>query len=613
VNNTVAAKANLAVTTANKMLEGSLARLATGLRINSAGDDSSGMSISDSLALQKNSLGQAIKNSNDAIGLLQISDAAIAEQVKILQTIKIKATQAAADSQTKESRLAIQSDIEKLMLQIDNIANTTSYNGMSLLSGSFTNKDFQVGAYSWETIGVTIQDTTTAAIGSTRFETTKTLSASVNLANSDNFIKITKGNTTTTIAGVKISHSATTGMGALAEAINRVSDVTGVRARATVITTASAAVAAGSITGLSVNGVIIGDVLDIKTNDADGKLTNAINSASQRTGVTAAIDNHGRIVLSSLDGRGIEVLTGASRVAIPDPDAATPQSASVNTFLSTTVNIGTTGIISNFKIGGGSFSVPGTYDLGSAGGGPALAAALNGAVDSMTASNNFDVSYAGGVLTIGINSGNLIDDWSWDLTPATAARVTVTEGGLGSANMGISTQNSRNYGRLTLVANSGSDIIISSAAIGGKIFDDSYEATINLRSSKGSIISNSARAIGAFANLSQSSAVVASVGIGVGVTSRAGAMMMMDIADTAIRQLDNIRANLGSTQNQILASIKNATVAKINIGAAESQLKSIDYAEEISSFTKTNILIQAASYASTQANTTASLVTQFFK
>ncbi|RDU68762.1 flagellin B, partial [Helicobacter aurati] len=129
-------------------LKDSLEKLSSGLRINKAADDASGMIIADNLRSQASALGQAISNTNDAMGIIQIADKAMDEQLKILDTVKVKATQAAQDGQTTESRRAIQSDITRLIQGLDMIGNTTSFNGQKLLSGSFTNKEFQVGAYS---------------------------------------------------------------------------------------------------------------------------------------------------------------------------------------------------------------------------------------------------------------------------------------------------------------------------------------------------------------------------------------------------------------------------------------------------------------------------------
>ncbi len=149
----------------NRGLDSSLEKLSSGLRINKAADDASGMTIADTLRSQANSLGQAISNANDGISVVQIADKAMDEQLKILDTIKTKAIQAASDTQNSSSRSAIQKDVNRLLEQLDNIAKTTSYNGQSLLSGNFTNKEFQIGAYSNQTIKASIDNTQSLAIG----------------------------------------------------------------------------------------------------------------------------------------------------------------------------------------------------------------------------------------------------------------------------------------------------------------------------------------------------------------------------------------------------------------------------------------------------------------
>ena len=142
----------------NREIDSSLSKLSSGLRINTAADDASGLSIADSLRTQASSLGQAIANANDGISIIQIADKAMDEQTKILDTIKTKATQAAQDGQSADSRKALQADITKLMDELDNIAGTTSYNGQNLLSGQFTNKEFQIGAYSNQSVKASISN-----------------------------------------------------------------------------------------------------------------------------------------------------------------------------------------------------------------------------------------------------------------------------------------------------------------------------------------------------------------------------------------------------------------------------------------------------------------------
>ena len=156
-------------------LNASLTHLSSGLRVNKAADDASGMTIADSLKSQANSLGQAIANGNDAIGMVQTADGAMDEQLQIIDTIRTKAIQAAQDGQSTDSRKALQADISRLMEELDNIAKTTSFNGKQLLNGNFSNQNFQIGAYSNETVQISIGATESSKIGHTRFETTKTL------------------------------------------------------------------------------------------------------------------------------------------------------------------------------------------------------------------------------------------------------------------------------------------------------------------------------------------------------------------------------------------------------------------------------------------------------
>ncbi|EAJ0821252.1 flagellin, partial [Campylobacter jejuni] len=110
-------------------------------------------------------------------------------------------------------------------------------------------------------------------------------------------------------------------------------------------------------------------------------------------------------------------------------------------------------------------------------------------------------------------------------------------------------------------------------------------------------------------NLSQFATMKTSAGntLGVkdetaGVTTLKGAMAVMDIAETAITNLDQIRADIGSVQNQLQVTINNITVTQVNVKAAESTIRDVDFAAESANFSKYNILAQSGSYAMSQAN-----------
>ncbi|MFA7092318.1 MAG: flagellin, partial [Arcobacteraceae bacterium] len=120
----------------NKLMQNSLEKLSTGVRINKAADDASGLAIADKLRTQATSINQGIDNGNSAIALLQIADKSMAEQSKILDTIKAKLIQANTDTTSSAGREAIAKDVSKLLEQLNNIGEQTNYNGRQLISNS---------------------------------------------------------------------------------------------------------------------------------------------------------------------------------------------------------------------------------------------------------------------------------------------------------------------------------------------------------------------------------------------------------------------------------------------------------------------------------------------
>ncbi len=292
-------------------LTSSLEKLSSGLRINRAADDASGMAIADALKSQSLGLGQAIRNANDGISMVQTADGALDESIKIVNTIKTKAIQAAQDGQTTESRKAIQSDVDKLLEELDIIAQTTAFNNQKLLSGNFVDKKFQVGAYSGETVNISISSAESGKVGhvtSGNLELTNESGGTVQLSI---FSNLQNKEFTLQAVDVQFNNSAENGMAAVANAINKLSDVLGISADDVVESTSAAAVAAGSTgSDFAINGVAIGQVT-VQDNDSDGALVKAINNKTADHGILASVGADGFLKLSSTDGRAIEV-TGST-------------------------------------------------------------------------------------------------------------------------------------------------------------------------------------------------------------------------------------------------------------------------------------------------------------
>lgn len=305
--NLAALNAHSSMQKTDNALSASLERLSSGLRINRAADDASGMAIADSLKSQSMGLGQAIRNANDGISIVQTADGALEESIKIVNTIKSKSIQAAQDGQTTESRQAIQADINRLMEELDTIAKTTSFNGQKLLSGQFTNKKFQIGAFSGETASISIGSAESAKVGHVTTGVLQTNSASGGEVRLSIYSNSQSTNVSIQSVNLAYDNSKANSMGALADAINKVSDLTGVTAQAKVEVTSNSAVAAGTTgSDFAINGVTIGSIT-VQANDANGSLASTINLKSSETGVIASVDKSGLLTLTSKDGRAIQV------------------------------------------------------------------------------------------------------------------------------------------------------------------------------------------------------------------------------------------------------------------------------------------------------------------
>ncbi|RME72082.1 MAG: flagellin, partial [Planctomycetota bacterium] len=321
-----------------------LERLSSGLRINSAADDAAGLAISQRFTAQIRGLDQAMRNGNDGISLVQTAEGALDETSNILQRIRELAVQSANDTNTASDRAALQDEVTQLLAEVDRIATATEFNGAKVLDGSFTDRQFQIGANQGQTIKISIGDARASALGNRL--TTEGSRASVSNGAVDNGTRgITEDGVVTpstvvtagdvVINGVDIA-SATNGgdlalnpsagansdgMKAVAERINQV--VSGVTASAkttfkasditandTAAATAGGAVAGGTLAAgdLTINGVQIGAVT-FGANDSTGKLVDAINAATSQTGVTASVDSSGVLSLTADDGRDIVIST----------------------------------------------------------------------------------------------------------------------------------------------------------------------------------------------------------------------------------------------------------------------------------------------------------------
>ena len=370
-------------------LSASLEKLSSGLRINKAADDASGMAIADALKSQALGLGQAVRNANDGISMVQTADGALDESIKIVNTIKTKSIQAAQDGQTTESRKAIQADINKLMEELNAIAKTTAFNGQKLLSGNFTNKKFQVGAYSQETVNISIGSAESTKIG--HISTTNLTFAGEGVTQLNLYSNIQNKTYSLNSMEIKYSNNREQSLGAVADAINKLSDVLGISAKAEVSSSTTTNVKAGTTdASFAINGVNIGAIV-VAENDSTGALVKAINGKTDQHGVFASLDSAGKLTLTSTDERAIQVTQGAATTAV----------------LGGTANMSTLGVIKLSQTGAAAVTVT---DAKAVAGVTVSAADGSLKVESMAISTEKSLLATGSVLASGtiLGSGTVL-------------------------------------------------------------------------------------------------------------------------------------------------------------------------------------------------------------
>ena len=570
VTNVAALNAVVANTNNSSNLSKSLERLSTGLKINAAKDNASGLAIANQLKTQASSLGQAIDNGNQANSVLLTADKAIEEQSNILDQIKQKAISAAQDGQSTKTRNMLQADILRLMEELDNIANSTSFNGRMLLSGGFNNQEFQIGDRSNITVKATIGSTQSSKIGVTRFETGAKITASSEVQLT---IKQYDGIQDFKYNAIKISYSVNTGLGALAEEINRTSDKTGIRATYNVTTTGVFAIKAGNTSdAFSINGVLIGRV-DYQNNDQNGALVNAINAVKDTTGVEASIDANGRLSMTSTDGRAVYIggnIGSGSGVA----------SVMYHNFgrLSLVKNSG-----ADILLSGGQLP---DHTVGASAVGFAGASTTSQYSMSLRESKMQITAYQQDAL--GMNA----DRFGMQLHSGGITGLFGNTLSVGLANFGT------NDGQYSAFSQLKDGAYIFSAAASALLVSTNWGS---LKTSR------------VFASATTAASTVQMVNVTAGVTTLKGAMAVMDIVETAILNVDQIRANIGSAQQQIDSTLNNITTTQVNLKSAESVIRDVDFASESANYSKSSILAQSGAYALAQANASTQYVLQLLQ
>ncbi len=140
-------------------------KLSSGYKVNRAGDDAAGLTISEKMRSQIRGLNKASENAQNGVSLVQTAEGALNEAHAILQRMNEIATQAANDTNTTADRGAIKKELTQLSTELTRISSTTQFNTMNLLDGKFTAKNLQVGALAGQKITISIKAMSATALG----------------------------------------------------------------------------------------------------------------------------------------------------------------------------------------------------------------------------------------------------------------------------------------------------------------------------------------------------------------------------------------------------------------------------------------------------------------
>ena len=312
----------------NRELDQAMARISSGLRINSAADDAAGSAIASKMESQVRSLDVAIRNANDAISLTQTAEGSLGEIENILQRMRELSVQAGNSTLNTSDRLQIQGEMNQLASEIDSISSKSNFNGVKLLDGTTDKIQMQIGISETDTLDIALQKTTVGSLGignsgssganvviSERMATLVDQAAGdIKINGEDAFastfdvnstsVKGSTDNVSAAVSGVN-GNNGQYGALALATKINTNTSAHGVTADA--FNEVKAGTNVYTAESFAINGITVSSQTTKELWVAE--VNNMVNN------VTASIDSDGFIVYSNTDGAAINFAANSQGIA----------------------------------------------------------------------------------------------------------------------------------------------------------------------------------------------------------------------------------------------------------------------------------------------------------
>lgn len=592
----------------NNQVSKSVEKLSSGLRINRAADDAAGFAIATKANAQVRGLNQAVRNANNAISLVQVAEGGINNLSNILHRLRELAVQSSSDDNTTSDREMLTTEADNLIAEFTRVSNTTEFNNMALLDGSFSGKYFQVGANYGQQLTFNIGDARGKSIGGRAqydADVTDGLTNAVDANFGGSEIKIngygvqaTNSSddqysvlelSTSSLGGSPIT--GTSDYGTYSFTINNTyvnvtlaSDVTA----ASVVDVVVSAINGAGITNVSA--VAIGSTWTLKASKGTD-LQLGLDGASTM-GVASALSVFGLNVGQISTMWGSVATSDADVTSYNGQSSALAKSVSINSVKSNsqvTSTVQKNTVTGTASVAAGSISSGDVWINGvnigavtvTAGDGTgALVSAINAQTSTtgVTASTN-----AEGKLILTATDGRNITVTTKDATVRGYMNLNSSQFTGGTAVF-----------RSTIRLNSESEISLTGAL--GDLYEGANDYTETTDTSKSVAVDLATYNVAAIAVDTQDNAQAAVLTV-----------------DAALNDLNFLRSQIGAIQNRIEFMIANLEIASENMFASESRIKDADFAFDTTKFTGNQVLLQAGTAMLAQANTMPQMALQLLK
>ena len=564
---------NISSINTNRLLAGnngatskSLEKLSSGLAVNRAGDNAAGLAISEKMRGQIRGLNQATSNANDGISLIQTAEGGLNETHSILQRMRELAVQSANDTNTEADRAEIQKEVEQLTKEITRISTDTEFNTRKLLDGSLAAK-IDDTTFNGGTTGVTKDDISVAAGANLTADGTYTIKI-------ENF----EQGTNHEASGLTATIDNQSTLNTYADAAKTLT-FNGTKWEDGTNTWDADELKTNTGIELGANAPAKGDKIEVSKYTAAGAAGTA----------TLTKTNPASLALTSVDGDN----SGGTKMSISVDLAgasATTADATTTTKASYTLTIG--GQTAKVELADNQ-----TYDAEGLANlfdgkkitidGQELTASVTGTVVKFEAASAVD-----GTAT----TGNATGAWADGATAGAAAvdaKITVSAPAV--------TNGTDDKYDVTITGPNSEAVPTSAFNLKGVTADG--EISVDVKTNDAALTFHIGANSGQSTKLTVQDMGAKSLGVeGIDLTTQASADAAITTIDNAINTVSAQRAALGAMQNRLEHTINNLGTSSENLSAAESQIRDVDMAEEMSNYTKNNILVQAATSMLAQAN-----------